>query len=53
MFFADQVMAVFLAEPVADILSGTTSGILFYRYAKKRLPELAKANQKLIEEKSV
>ncbi len=41
LFFENKVMAIFLAEPVADILSGTTSGILFYRYMK-RLPQLVK-----------
>lgn len=29
-FFANQVFAVFLAEPVADILAATTTGTLFF-----------------------
>lgn len=50
LFFTDKTFAVFLAEPVADILSGCTSGLLFFRYAKKKLPELVKANQAIVKE---
>lgn len=51
-FFTNKTFAVFLAEPVADIISGSTSGFLFYRYMKKKLPFLVKANQELIQEKT-
>lgn len=34
-FFSNQVMAVFIAEPVADIIAVTTTGILFIREYKK------------------
>lgn len=34
-FFSDKVMAVFLAEPVADILAVITTATLFYRQYKK------------------
>ena len=30
-FMEDKLMAVFLAEPVADVIAGTTTSILFYR----------------------
>lgn len=33
--FANQVMAVFLAEPVADFVAVSTTGTLFYRQYKK------------------
>lgn len=46
LFLGDKAMAVFLAEPVADILSGTTAGILFYRYLKD-LPQLIQNKQAL------
>ena len=30
-FMEDKLMAVFLAEPVADVIAVTTTSILFYR----------------------
>ena len=40
-FFANQVFAVFLAEPVADILAATTTGTLFFT----RLPKILRARE--------
>lgn len=34
-FFSDKVMAVFLAEPVADFIAVTTTAVLFYRQYRK------------------
>lgn len=43
-FLSDQVFAVFLAEPVADILAATTTGAIFFwrlpRILEKRCLEL-------------
>ncbi len=42
-FLSDQVFAVFLAEPVADILATTTTGAIFFwppRILEKRRLEL-------------
>ena len=39
-FFGNKVMAVFLAEPVADVIAVTTTSILFARQFKKALQEL-------------
>lgn len=36
-FFADQTMAVYLAEPVADTIAVTTTGILFFIQFRKAL----------------
>ena len=36
-FMAQQDIAVFTAEPIADILAVTATGILFYRYFKKTI----------------
>ena len=48
-FFADKVLGVFLAEPVADILAASTTGILFFwRFPKileHRRQELAQINR--------
>lgn len=33
----NQVFAVFLAEPVADVTAATTTAILFFRYMRKTL----------------
>ncbi|MCI8539424.1 MAG: MATE family efflux transporter [Oscillospiraceae bacterium] len=46
-FFADQVFAVFLAEPVADILAGLTTGTLFFL----RFPRILAAREKELAEK--
>ena len=47
-FFADKVLGVFLAEPVADVLASATTGILFFwRFPKileHRRQELAQIN---------
>ena len=40
--FDNQVFAVFLAEPVADILAATTTGILFFT----RLPKILREREK-------
>ncbi len=46
-FFNDKVMAVFLAEPIADVLAATTTALIFRytfkRVLKKREDELLKA----------
>ena len=39
-FFENKVMAVFLAEPVADVIAVTTTLILFVWQFKKALQEL-------------
>ena len=39
-FFGNKVMAVFLAEPVADVIAVMTTSILFARQFKKALQEL-------------
>ncbi len=38
-FFADKVMAVFLAEPVADILAAAATCFMFFRFFRKWLKE--------------
>ena len=40
LFFNNKVFAVFLAEPIADIMAGTITGILFYRYFTKTLKSI-------------
>ena len=40
-FFADKVLAVFLAEPVADVAASITTGTLFFR----RFPRILKARE--------
>ena len=40
LFFSDKVFAVFLAEPVADLLAVCTTVILFTIQFKKSLAEL-------------
>lgn len=47
MLFSNKVAAVLAAEPVADVLAGIVSGILFYRYAKNKLPSIIEENKKL------
>lgn len=42
----DHVFGVFAAEPIADITASLTTGFLFLRYMKKKLPQLAAANEK-------
>ena len=42
-FFADKVFAVFLAEPVADILAVTTTAALFSVQFRRAMAELEKA----------
>lgn len=37
LFLSDKVFAVFLAEPVADILAVLTTSVLFFRYYRKVL----------------
>ncbi len=49
MFLPDKVLAIFLAEPIADTTAGLTAGIMFYFYLKKQLPKLIATNQKLAE----
>ena len=48
-FFADKVLGVFLAEPVADVLASATTGALFFwRFPKileHRRQELAQINR--------
>ncbi|MEG2454989.1 MAG: MATE family efflux transporter, partial [Oscillospiraceae bacterium] len=48
LFLKDQVFAVFLAEPVADIIAATTTGIVFAvkfpKILKKRQMELERAH---------
>ena len=36
-FISDKVFAVFLAEPVSDIIAATVTGILFFKYFNKIL----------------
>lgn len=45
-FFADKVFAVFLAEPVSDILAATTTGILFFT----RLPKILHRREEELEQ---
>lgn len=40
LFLADKSFAVFLAEPVADVLSVLTAATLFYRYFKKSMAQM-------------
>ena len=40
MFFGDKTMAVFLAEPVADMLAVTTTGVLFGVQFRKVMREM-------------
>ncbi|MBP2025808.1 MATE family efflux transporter [Peptoniphilus stercorisuis] len=40
-FFENKVFAVFVAEPIADILSAIVTATLFYRYFKKVLNEIS------------
>ncbi|WP_230267331.1 MATE family efflux transporter [Allobaculum fili] len=48
---SDKVFAVFLAEPIADVVAAVTTGILFLRYTRTRLPALIEQNrQKLADE---
>ena len=39
-FFADKVFAVFLAEPIADVLSTTTTSIVFINRIRKLMRQL-------------
>lgn len=41
LFLENQVFAVFLAEPVADIIAVTVTTILFYRYFKETLANMS------------
>ncbi len=41
----DKVTAVFLAEPISDIVAALTTTFMFYRYAKTKLPALLEANK--------
>lgn len=43
MVLPDRVAAVFAAEPIADIIASTTTGILFWRYSRTHLPALIEA----------
>lgn len=43
-FFANKVFAVFLAEPVADILAATTTGTLFFT----RLPKILQEREQIL-----
>ena len=44
-FLADKVFAVWLAEPVADILAAATTGIMFAR----RFPKILKRREEELE----
>ena len=41
-FFADKVFAVFLAEPVADVLAVSTTAVLFSQQFKRSMTALEK-----------
>lgn len=43
-FFQDKVFAVFLAEPVADVIAVGTTCVLFARFFKKIIQEVEKRN---------
>lgn len=45
MFIPNKVFAVFLAEPVSDVVASITTAFMFYRYAKHKLPALIAANK--------
>lgn len=45
-FLSNQVFAVFLAEPVADILAATTTGTLFFT----RLPKILRERERTLKE---
>lgn len=42
----NKVVAVFLAEPVSDIIAAITTATVFYFYHKNKLPALLEANRK-------
>lgn len=44
-FFGDKVFAVFLAEPISDIIASLTTGAICYRYFKKKLPTFERKEQ--------
>lgn len=48
MFISSQTAAVYLAEPVADAIACVTTGILFWRYVKNKLPALIEQNRKTL-----
>ena len=37
LFIQDKVFAVFLAEPISDIIAATTTGIMFFFFFKKKI----------------
>jgi len=45
MFFADKAFAVFLAEPVADIIAAAVTTFMFFRFFFKMLKEAKEAQQ--------
>lgn len=47
MFIADKTTAVFMAEPVADLLAVTTTGILFIVQFKKAMKEISPEEDKI------
>lgn len=47
MFIADKTTAVFMAEPVADMLAVTTTGILFIVQFKKAMKEISPEEDKI------
>ncbi len=51
-FIPDQVFAVFLAEPISDIVAALTTLTLFIRYMKKTLPKLIERNKAALEKKA-
>lgn len=48
MFIADKTTAVFMAEPVADMLAVTTTGILFIVQFKKAMKEISPEEDKIV-----
>lgn len=43
-FFENKAFAVYLAEPVADIIAVSTTSVMFYKYFKKVLNNMQKKN---------
>ncbi len=51
-FIPDKVFAVFLAEPISDIVAALTTATLFFRYKRNKLPELLEKNKEALEAKA-
>ena len=45
MFFADKAFAVFLAEPVSDVIAAAVTTLLFFRFFTRMLKEGRAAQQ--------